>query len=79
MTKPRQRIDSPGMVTGEGLRVALGFRNERAFQRARKSGRLQLRLYPSPDGKSVYARSDELAAFLRSQHGQKGGIRPMKT
>lgn len=67
------------MVTGKSLWAALGFRNERAFQRARKTGQLQLRLYPLADGKSVYARSDELAALLRSQHEQKGGISPMKT
>ena len=77
MTHPH--INSPRIVAGKRLWEALGFKNERAFQRARKSGLLRLKLYPLADNKSVYARSDELSEFLRSRREHKGGISPMKT
>lgn len=52
-------------VSGRALWQALGFANERAFQRARRANRLDLPLYPVPGkARGVYARSDDLARYL---------------
>jgi len=49
---PRQVL----ILKGEALTKALGFSNERAFQRARKKGVIPVRLYPIPGQSSgVYA------------------------
>jgi hypothetical protein len=54
-------------VAGRALWQALGFANERAFQRARKANAIQVPLYPaSEQSRGVYARSDELVAYLAS-------------
>ena len=54
-------------IAGRALWQALGYANERAFQRARKSNAIQVPLYPaSGQFRGVYARSDELAAYLAS-------------
>lgn len=52
-------------VSGRALWQALGFSNERAFQRARRALLVGVPLYPQPGkARGVYARSDELAAYL---------------
>jgi len=67
----RSKIPTPEKVrpvSGRELWLELGFRNERAFQRARKAGTITLRLYPiAGQARGVYARSDELAAHLAVQ------------
>lgn len=57
-------------VAGETLWKTLGYANERAFRRARQAHRVPVPLYPL-GGKSggVFARSDELAAYLARATG----------
>ncbi|GAB6194895.1 hypothetical protein PAGU2595_001940 [Lysobacter xanthus] len=63
---PQREPTSPyTRVSGQSLWQALGFANERAFQRARLAKTISLSLYPMPgQARGVYARSDELAAHL---------------
>jgi len=57
-----------GPVSGRALWQALGFVNERAFQRAHRANQLAIPLYPIPGkARGVYARSDDLALFLGQQ------------
>lgn len=70
-------------VAGEALWKTLGYANERAFRRARQAHRVPVPLYPL-GGKSggVFARSDELAAYLASvadEESTKGGGDPDMT
>lgn len=52
-------------VSGRALWQALGFANERAFQRARQANQMPIPLYPLPgQARGVYARSDDLARYL---------------
>lgn len=52
-------------VSGRALWHALGFANERAFQRARKAKQVPIPLYPAPGkARGVYARSDDLLSYL---------------
>ena len=54
-------------VSGRALWHALGFANERAFQRARQANQVPIPLYPLPgQARGVYARSDDLARYLAS-------------
>lgn len=54
-------------VSGRALWQALGFANERAFQRARQANQVPIPLYPLPSqARGVYARSDDLARYLAS-------------
>ena len=54
-------------VSGRALWQALGFANERAFQRARQANQVPIPLYPLPgQARGVYARSDDLARYLAS-------------
>ena len=54
-------------VSGRALWQALGFANERAFQRARQANQVPIPLYPLPGlARGVYARSDDLARLLAS-------------
>lgn len=54
-------------VSGEALWTALGFRNERAFQRARQRNEIPIRVFPLPgQSRGVYARRDDLEAFLKN-------------
>lgn len=54
-------------VSGRTLWQALGFANERAFQRARRANQVPIPLYPLPgQARGVYARSDDLARYLTS-------------
>lgn len=56
-------------VSGSSPWKALGYTNERAFQRARQSNSIALTLYPMPgQARGVYARSDDLAAYLAAVH-----------
>jgi len=68
-------------VVGKELREALGFRSERSFQRARQCGAISVPLYPIPgQARGVYARSDELAAYLaQPETPRRKRSRPMKT
>ena len=53
------------LVSGGALWRALGFRNARAFERARTRGDMTLQLYPMADrARGVCARADDLEAFL---------------
>ena len=40
--------------------LALGFKNARAFQRARKAGKVEIPLFPLPGSRSVYARAADI-------------------
>lgn len=61
----RTSIKPATFVRGTDLWMALGFNNARAFQRAYRTGRIGLRLYPIPgQSRGVFARADELATFL---------------
>lgn len=73
--------NSYSQVSGRRLWNALGFTNERAFQRARQAKAISLPLYPIPgQARGVYARSDELAAYLaRAETPPNTRSRPMKT
>lgn len=52
-------------VSGRELWQALGFANERAFQRARLANQVAIPLFPvSGRSRGVYARSDDLANYL---------------
>ena len=52
-------------VSGRALWQALGFSNERAFQRARQANQVPIPLYPIPArARGVYARADDLASYL---------------
>lgn len=54
------------LVCGVALWRALGFRNARAFERARARGDLALQLYPMAGrARGVCARADDLEAFLK--------------
>lgn len=54
-------------VKGSALWRALGFTSERAFQRARQTNQISLRLYPIPgQSRGVRARVDELTNYLIS-------------
>ena len=60
-------------VQGEALWKALGFRNERAFQRARQNGWAEVALFPiSNQSRGVYARLDDLNAFLQRKAASAG-------
>lgn len=65
-------------VTGRDLWRALGFANERAFQRARQAKAIAVPLYPiSGQARGVYARSDELVAYLAgAQNPRRKGVAP---
>jgi len=52
-------------ISGRALWQALGFANERAFQRARQAYQVHIPLYPMPgNARGVCARSDDLANYL---------------
>ena len=64
----------PLTVQGEALWRALGFKNERAFQRARQRGWSELPLYPiAGQSRGLYARLDELTTYLECQKAAKSG------
>ena len=74
LKSPSSRRQAVRLVHGEELRRALGFRSERSFQRARKAGRVGLKLYPMPSpSRGVHARSDELQAYLKNRHTELSG------
>jgi hypothetical protein len=54
-------------VRGKELWQSLGFRNERAWYRARQAGWAEVRLYPLRGEKGVFARADELSAYLKKK------------
>lgn len=77
MTSKKKR-PSPGIVQGAALWASLGFRNERAFQRARESGWSKVPLYPAAgQSRGVYARLDELRAYLEGSAAAGGKEEPM--
>jgi len=74
--RPRPK---PNVVVGFELRHKLGFATERAFQRWRQLGGGGIRFYPIPgQSRGVYARRDELEAFLATnlRPGRAGGDTP---
>lgn len=75
MIRPARPATAPtAPVQGEVLWRSLGFKNERAFQRARQQGWAELPLYPVPGrSRGVYARQDELAAFLEARRAREMG------
>lgn len=64
MTVP---IFKSSTVRGKELWQSLGFRNERAWHRAREAGWAEVPLYPLRGEKGVFARADELSAYLRKK------------
>lgn len=62
---PRRKKPQPRdrALKGAELWRALGFTNERAFQRARERG-INLPMYPMPGSKGVWARSSDVTAYL---------------
>lgn len=64
MTVPKFKSST---VRGKELWLSLGFRNERAWQRAREAGWAEVPLYPLSGTKGVFARADELSAYLRKK------------
>jgi hypothetical protein len=77
---PTNRPPVYAEVSGRALWTALGFANERAFQRARQANAIALPLYPiGGQARGVYARSDELAVYLANADApQLKGSRLMK-
>jgi hypothetical protein len=55
-------------LRGEALWRALGFKNEKAFQRAKARGELRIPLYPIPHQSSgVFAIKADVDAFLEKK------------
>lgn len=66
----------PGSATVQGAALwrALGFKNERAFQRARQQGWSEIPLYPiSGQSRGLYARRDDLKAYLERKSAAERG------
>ena len=62
---PSRVLSPPATVSGRALWLALGFKNARAFQRAKSAGHIDLPLYPIPtQARGWCARADELAGYL---------------
>ena len=56
------------VLRGEALWRALGFKNEKAFQRARAAGKIAVRFYPIPrQSRGVYALKEDVEDFLAQQ------------
>lgn len=61
-------VKSAEIVTGAALVAALGFANARAFQRARKAGRIGIALYPVPgQSRGVYAYKRDIESYRAAQ------------
>lgn len=61
-------------VRGEVLWKGLGFKNERAFQRARQQGWSEIPLYPIPgQSRGLYARRDDFVAYLERKSTAESG------
>jgi hypothetical protein len=61
-------IARSSILRGEALWRALGFKNEKAFQRARASGKIPVPLYPVPQqSRGVYALKADVEDFLAKQ------------
>jgi hypothetical protein len=61
-------IARSGILRGEALWRALGFKNEKAFQRARVAGKIPIPLYPVPQqSRGVYALKADVEDFLAKQ------------
>lgn len=63
----QERLYPTRRVAGDTLWRALGFKNARAFQRARSRGAIALRLYPDPATGGVYALADDLDRHLAAK------------
>jgi hypothetical protein len=62
-------------VRGAALWRSLGFKNDRAFQRACKAGLVGVRMYPIPgQSRGWFARADELAAYLAKKEQVAAGF-----
>ena len=62
--RPPKAVSPSATVSGATLWSALGYRNARAFQRAKAAGQIDLPLYPIPEqSRGWFARADELAAY----------------
>jgi len=60
-------IAKAAILRGETLWRALGFKNEKAFQRARARGKIRIPLYPVPyQSRGVYALKTDVDAFLKA-------------
>lgn len=65
---PTERL-SIATLQGAALWRALGFKNERAFQRAVQAGRIGIPLYPVPgQSRGWFARVDDVARYRAGQH-----------
>lgn len=62
------QIAKPAVLRGEALWRTLGFKNEKAFQRARASGKVGVPLYPIPEqSRGVYALKADVQRYLARQ------------
>jgi hypothetical protein len=59
-----QRLYPAKRIGGTALWKALGFKNARAFQRARAQETIAIRLYPDLTTGGVYALADDIARIL---------------
>lgn len=74
-----RRLPDETPVSGADLWKALGYANERAFQRAREAKRVPVHLYPLGGiRKGVYANYGELLAYLASKQRAAKGGKPVK-
>jgi hypothetical protein len=72
---PDNLFKSVATVRGAALWNSLGFKNERAFQRARKAGLVGVPLYPiAGQSRGWFARADELAAYLEKKGRPAGRV-----
>lgn len=71
-----KRLPDETQVSGAALWRALGYANERAFQRACEAKRVPVHLYPLAGvRKGFYAKYGELLAYLASERrAEKGGM-----
>lgn len=70
---PSGVLSPAATVSGRALWLALGFKNARAFQRAKFAGRINLPLYPMPtQARGWYARADELMGYLAKRRSGGG-------
>lgn len=66
----RSRCLPPRSLQGEALWKALGFRNVRAFQRARQRGAISVPLYPVAGTRGVYALAEHVEQWLAERQQQ---------
>jgi len=61
--KPRHRTKRSAVLSGAALWKALGFSNERAFQRARQNKLIKIPMYPMPRTRGVFAYREDVERY----------------